>query len=280
MFDRVLESLIATSALAAACAVLSIVVVLRRWAFAAEGIGHSAFGGAGTAWLLALLIPSLDRPVTPYIAIVIFCIATALLIGRIARKGGTTSDASVGVLLVASLAWGFLAQQVYYEHRHAMPPGFEALLFGRLGDISRAFALAAVAISALVILVVGAFSKEIIAYCYDPLIARTSGIRTNFIEDVLMILLAMVVIVGARVVGSVLVVALLVLPSASALAISRRLPRVVAASLGVALIGSIVGVLISLKWRFIPTGPAIVLVLFVEFVAALLLSRSMRSVSA
>ena len=53
--------------LAIACAALSIPVVLRRWAFIGEGIGHSAFGGAGMAWIAALLIPSLDQDWAPYL---------------------------------------------------------------------------------------------------------------------------------------------------------------------------------------------------------------------
>src|SRR4051812_11376869 len=107
-----LFAILAASALAIACAVLSIVVVLRRWAFVGEGIGHSGFGGAGTAWLLAIFVPALDRPWVPYVAVVIFCIVTALLIGRVSRVRSLGSDAAVGVFLVASLAWGFLAQQI------------------------------------------------------------------------------------------------------------------------------------------------------------------------
>src|SRR3954469_8077652 len=117
----IMAPILATSSLAIACALLSIIVVLRRWAFVGEGIGHSGFGGAGTAWLLALLVPALDQPWVPYVAVVIFCLATALAIGRLTRGGRVTSDAAVGIFLVASLAWGFLARQVYHERRGMYP---------------------------------------------------------------------------------------------------------------------------------------------------------------
>ena len=268
MSAELIANLTASIALAAACAVLSVIVISRRWAFVGEGISHSGFGGAGTAWLLALLFPALDQMWATYLAVVIFCIATALLIGRITRWRPVNSDAAVGVFLVASLAWGFLAQQIYYQRRGMLPAGFEALLFGRMGDVSPQFAIIAALMCLAVLAVIGLLAKEIIAYCFDPLTAQTSGVRTNLIHDLLMILLALVIVIGARIAGSVLVVALLVLPGATALLMSQRLERVVATSLVVAMLGAIVGVTVSRQWSFIPTGPAIVLTLFVLFLLA------------
>src|SRR3954447_5190410 len=97
-----------TCSVAVACAVLSVFVVLRRWAFVGEGISHSGFGGAGTAWLLAAFVPAFDKPRVPYVFLVVVCIATGLGIGRLSRSGRVSSDAAIGIFLVASLAWGFL----------------------------------------------------------------------------------------------------------------------------------------------------------------------------
>jgi ABC-type Mn2+/Zn2+ transport system permease subunit len=275
--STLVTNLIASGALAAACAVLSVIVVLRRWAFVGEGISHSGFGGAGTAWLLALLFPVLDQMWATYLAVVIFAVVTALLIGRITRWRPVNSDAAVGVFLVASLAWGFLAQQIYYQRRGMLPSGFEALLFGRMGDVSAQFALISALICVAVLVIIGLLAKEIIAYCFDPLTAQTSGVRTDLIHDLLMILLALVIVIGARIAGSVLVVALLVLPGATALLVSDRLDRVIVTSIGVAMIGAIVGVVLSRQWSFIPTGPAIVLVLFVQFLIAMMIQRTARA---
>jgi ABC-type Mn2+/Zn2+ transport system permease subunit len=201
-------------------------------------------------------------------------VGTALLIGRITRWRPVNSDAAVGVFLVASLAWGFLAQQIYFDRRGKLPAGFEALLFGRMGDVSPQFAIIATVVCLAVLMILVLLGKEIIAYCFDPLTAQTSGVRTNLIHDLLMILLALVIVIGARVAGSVLVIALLVLPGATALLMSNRLDRVISTSITVALIGAIVGVVVSRQWDVVPTGPAIVLSLFIQFIIATIVKRA------
>ena len=107
--NEMIPSLLTASTLAIACAVLSVPVVLRRWAFIGEGIGHSAFGGAGVAWVLALCIPAFDSEFAPYLCVIIFCMATALGIGWLSRSDRIHSDTAIGVFMVAALAWGFVA---------------------------------------------------------------------------------------------------------------------------------------------------------------------------
>ncbi len=267
------NALLASAALALACSVLSLIVVARHWAFIGEGISHSAFGGAGTAWLLALLIPSLDRPWVVYTTIVVFCVLTALAIGRLSRGQRVTSDAAIGIFLVASLAWGFLAQRVYLHFNGVIPAGFDTLLFGDARRVGTPYALLAVAVSGAVLLTVAAMGKEILAYCFDPQLAETSGVRAGFVHYLLMVLLAVVIVTGVRVVGSVLMTALLVLPGATAMLLTDRLKNALPTSAGIALLGSVGGVAISLCWTFIPAGAAVVLLLFVEFLIAYAVSK-------
>src|SRR4051794_41516579 len=108
-----LSSILTGCSMAVACAVLSVFVVSRRWAFIGEGISHSGFGGAGTVWLLALAFPALDAAWAVYAGVVVFCLATAWGIAFFSRTRvvgrRTNTDAVIGIFLVASVAWGFLA---------------------------------------------------------------------------------------------------------------------------------------------------------------------------
>jgi ABC-type Mn2+/Zn2+ transport system permease subunit len=267
-------ALLTACSLAVACAVLSVFVVSRRWAFIGEGISHSGFGGAGTAWLLALFVPALDKPWVPYLGVVIFCLATALAIGYFVRARRVNSDAAIGIFMVASLAWGFLAQNIYTHRRHGLEPaGWTTFLFGRM-DTSPQFAWASAVACVAVVVVVALLGKEILSYCFDPAMAEASGVRVGFIHYLLMVLVALTIVLGVKVVGSVLVTALLVLPGATALLLSGRLRGVVIASVVVGLAGAVAGLAVNGRWPALPTGPAIVLALFAQFVVAFVWAKA------
>src|SRR4051812_11346322 len=261
--------LLATLTMACACAVLSPFVIARRWAFIGEGISHSGFGGAGLAWLLALAAPALtDRPWVPYVAVVVFCLGTALAIGYMSRGNRVAGDAAIGIFLVASLAFGFLAQQVYRYVRGVDPADFQALLFGQLNVIEPRVAPLAVMISLAVLVTLAALGKEIVSYCFDPLMAQASGVRGGFVHYLLMILIAATIIVGMPVIGAPMVTALLVLPGVTATLLTQRLSTALTIAVATAIVAALAGVAVNANWRFIPVGPVIVLILFLEFLVA------------
>ena len=260
-------------AIGVACAVLSVFVVSRRWAFIGEGISHSGFGGAGTVWLLAMFFPAIDRALwAPYAGVIVFSIVTACAIAYFTRTGRINSDAVIGIFLAASLAWGILAQQLYFRALHRNPAGWDVFLFGHMADVSPQFALAATVLCAGVVAAVAMLGKEILAYCFDPATAEASGVHVGFIHYLLLVLIAMTIVIGVRVAGSVLVPALLVLPGTTALLLGGHIRGVVAVSVVVAVIATGIGIAVNRLWSFLPTGPVIVLSLFAQFVVTYLVN--------
>jgi ABC-type Mn2+/Zn2+ transport system permease subunit len=269
-------TLAATIAMGVACALLSVIVVTRRWAFIGEGIAHGGFGGAGTAWLLSLVFPSaafLAGDLGVYAIAVFFCLGGGGGIGGLSRRA-VAADTAIGIFLVASLAWGFIAQRIYLSFRGGSPPGWEDYLLGPLGDVSATYALAAVAMCIIVAAIVFMLNKEILYYCFDPAMAEVSGVRVGVIHYLLILLVAAAIIVGMKLMGSLLVTALLVLPGAAALQLGRQTRTVMAASVAAGVLAAIVGPLFHFQWPAIPEGPAIVLVLVLEFVAAYAFRRA------
>ena len=261
--------LIATAAMAVACAVLSVFVVARRWAFIGEGISHSGFGGAGAAWLIMLASPVLaSMQWMPYVAIIVFCIGTALAIGYLSRSNRVAGDAAIGIFLVASLAFGFLAQRIFLHVRGVNPSEFEQLLFGVVNVIDPPRAIATVLVSAAVLLTIAGLGKEMLSYCFDPQMAQASGVRVGFIHYLLMVLIAVTVIVGMPIIGSPLVTALLVLPAVTATQLTQRLRNVFVIAIAAAVISVVAGVIVHARWTFVPIGPAIVLALFLVFIGS------------
>src|SRR5688572_11023468 len=177
LFDEAFRNaFLAAGAIAVACAILSVFVVARRWAFMGEGISHSGFGGAGTAWMLAVAFPQLfNNEHVPFVFVVLFCVIAALTIGWLSSGTRVTSDSAIGIFLVASLAWGFIGQQVYVAKYHQAPYGFDNLLFGQMKTIGTAYTIGSVAVASAVVVTTWLMGKELIAYCFHPLLARTSG---------------------------------------------------------------------------------------------------------
>jgi len=277
-YSDLLTQLLTTASIAVACATLSVFVISRRWALVGEGISHSGFGGAGSVWLLMLAFPSLEHATwATYVGVILACLMTAMAIGFLTRSGRINSDAAIGIFMVASLAWGFLSQRIFVHVRQYSPAAWDMLLFGDL-NVGPQFAMGSVAMCVVVVAVVAFLGKEIIAYCFDPMMARASGLRVGFIHYLLITLVTLTIIAGACVVGSVLITALLVLPGVAALLLSDKLRTSIGVAIGMGLVGAIGGLIVYRAKPFILPGPPIVLILFAEFLIAYAYSRLARRV--
>lgn len=274
LHDPVLwRALLAVGAFGGACSLLSVLVVLRRWAFIGEGIAHGAFGGAGTVWILAAFFPAVDRANVTYAGVIVWCLIGAIVIGYLVRRGRLNADAAIGIFLAASLAWGFLAQAIYLKQRHLMPAGWGNLFLGRVLDVTTPQAIATAGMCAAVIGITALLGKEILFYCLDPAAAHAAGVRAGFIHYLLLILVSIVIMVGAPLVGALLVTAMLILPGAAAMLLSARLQMVLALSISIGMLGAIGGLIVVCFFPFCPAGPAIVLVLIALFSAAYAVKR-------
>ena len=264
------NALIAACAMGVACALLSVLVVLRRWAFIGEVISHAGFGGVGTAWLLSLAFPILASEVAAYGIGIVFCLAMALIIGWVSRRDRLNADAAIGIVLVGSLAWGFVTLAIYQHRRMTAPAasGWDFYLLGRVQNISREAMWSGVCVSAAVVLTLIVLAKEILFYCMDPDLAEVSGVRAAFIHYLLMLMLALMIVVSMRLAGFLLVTALLVLPGATALVVSQRLKTVITISILVSLVGIVCGLALQANFSFLDSGPTMVLALVAQFALA------------
>ena len=123
----------------------------------------------------------------------------------------------------------------------------------------------AVCVSAAVVLTLAVLGKEILFCCMDPDLAEVSGVRARFVHYLLILMLALVIVMGMRLAGVLLVTALLVLPGATALSVSQKLKTVLTISLLVSLVGIVGGLALRASYRYLPPGPAMVLVLVAQF---------------
>lgn len=258
---------------AATCSLLSTYVVLRKMALISEGVSHAGFGGIALAVFLGAHFPLLDSPVYgPYLqqAVAgIFCVVTALLIGYFSRAKKVSEDSAIGIFLVASIAVGvlLLAMRRSLHGPRGVPVNAEQLLFGQFTSAGFPDAVMALILALGCFLMVYLFYYELLYTTLDEQMARVNGVPTNFINLLLYIMISLVVVVGIRMVGGLMITALTVLPGATANMLSRRFGGVLAASLLVGVSGSAVAIFAAIHPPLdnYPPGPILVLTLFLIF---------------
>lgn len=279
-----LFALVAVTAVGAVCSLLSVFVVVKRMAFIGQGVSHAGFGG----YSLALLLGAGWRANSGWgdwrgwamEAIVLgFCVLTAIGIGLITRRRRVEADAAIGIVLVAGMAAGVLLQNLrimladqawYIEAVGPVVAGvsWEHLLFGSPFTVGARGMWLAVGLCAAVVLVGVLLFKELLFFAFDQTVSRVHGVPTTLMHYLLLVLLALVVVVGMRLVGFILISALLVLPGAGAMQLSRRLGPVLGWSLAIGVAGSVGGLLLALEAGELSPGACIVLVMLGLFAAA------------
>ena len=253
------RALAASVLIGSVCGLLGFFVVLRRFAFIGVGISHSAVGGVALGILLGL-------PPLPVAAV--FAVAVALGIASVSRRAALSEDAVIGVFFSGSMALGI----VLFSLNRGYQQDLFAYLFGNVLAISPgelgALALASAAIAAIVV----ALFKEYLFIAFDEEIARAYGHRVDLLDATLLVCLALTVIVGVRLVGVLLVEAMLVVPAATAALWAATFRRQVALACGLGALSGVVGLLASYQLN-LAAGGTMVLVAVAAFFASLPLAR-------
>lgn len=275
------HALVAGLAIAIGCAVLSVFVVHRRMAFIGQGVTHAAFGGVGAALLLELLLPALRHPLLRDAIVAVFCVATAILIGRIGRQRRVGSDSAIGIVLVVAMAVGVILLDLRTEWVRRMAasgelrevwqgyaPSFHDILFGSILSVTRAEVWLAVAVTTVIVLWVMLNFRGLLFYAVDEEAATAFGLPTSYLHYGLLVALGLMIVVAMRLLGVILVSALLILPGVTAGLWSRRILRVMGGAVAIAAVSLVVGLAASMQIRVLSTGPVIVVVLALIFLGS------------
>jgi manganese/iron transport system permease protein len=249
------RSLLAVLLVGSVCAVVGTFVVLRGLAFIGDAISHAAFPGVVIAFLFGAAY---------YIGAAVAAVATALAITWISRRTRLRTDTSIGVLFAGTFALGIFL----YSTIQGYVADLFAFLVGNVLAISGADLVALVLLSALVLLAVLAYWKELLYATFDPLGAAASGLPVSAMEYLFLALVALTIVISLQAVGIILVVAMLVTPAATAQLLTVRFGRLMAVAVAVGVISSVAGLYVSF-WLDVASGATIVLVQTLAFLVAL-----------
>ena len=187
----------------ALCGLLGVFVVLRGMSYIGHGLSHAVFGGAAASAVIG---------VNFFIGAGIWGIISGVLIARVARRRVLGADAAIGVVTTASFALGLALMNRYGQASKSI----EAVLFGSVLGVKVAdiVAVSLVAVFALAVIVV--WYRKLLFSTFDPDVAQVSGVNVSVVEVVLLSLLSLTILVTMRVIGTLLISALLVIPAAAA----------------------------------------------------------------
>ena len=242
------------------CGALGFFVVLRRLAFIGVGISHAAIGGVA----LGLLVG-----VSPLATGAVFAIAVALGIAGLGRRAAVGQDALIGVFFSGAMAFGI----VLFSLGRGSQQDLFGYLFGNVLAISSGELAALAGLGALTLALLAATFRQQLFVAFDEEIARAYGHRVGWLDTLLLVLLATTVVVGVRLVGVLLIEALLVVPAAAAALWAANYRGQLVLSTLFAVGSGVAG--LALSWRLdLAAGATIALVAVALFFASLAARRA------
>ena len=251
-------------ALAAAAALLGVFIVQRGLGLLSDGLAHATFGGLALGLLVGAAV---DRAI--WIALP-FTVAIALGIQYVRRRTTLGGDVATGVFFAVSFAAGILFLGL--RSARSAPVNVEGLLFGSLLAVSPESLGVILAVAVVVCAVLVWIGPRLAYSTFDPELAALSGVPVAGLEYLLLALTAVVVVVGVKTVGVVLVSAFVVIPAATASLLGRTLGSVAALAVLLSVAGTAFGLFASYHLN-VATGATIILTLGAMFFLALVLRR-------
>jgi len=239
--------------------VVSVFVVLRRVSFVGSGISHAAFGGVAIGFLAG---------VNPVITAMIYSILVAFGIEKISSKGRVAEDTAIGVFFSSSMALGIVLISLSKNYNVDL----FGYLFGSILAISESEMWLTIAVTIVILAAIMMIMKELLFTTFNEELAIVSGIPTRLIKSLFLLSMAVAIVISIKVVGIILVSALLVIPGAVAQLLSRSFYPMMLISCSAALFSTIAGLYLSYQFDLSPGG-TIVLIITALFFTAFLRAR-------
>lgn len=242
--------------MAITAALLGVFVVVRRMAFFTDAVSHASLTGVAIALLIGI---------NPFIGALLMSVFIGFMVARLIRQGRQEMDTVIGVLFSAALALGVLL----IGRLQGMRTDLMQYLFGDVLAVRSTDVWAAIVLLVATLFVGYFIFKQLTRMVVNEEMARIDGVRVNLVELLFLLLLAAVVAVGLKVVGVILMGALMILPAATAQYLTHSFRTMLGASVLLALFSMVVGLFLSAIFST-SSGPTVVLVASALFALAAL----------
>jgi zinc transport system permease protein len=202
-----------------ACGIVGVYVVVKRIIFISGGIAHASFGGIGLGYLVGI---------SPVLGALVFAIASALGMGFITRKTRLPDDTVIGVLWAMGMALGV----VFIGMAPGYAPDLFSYLFGNILTVPASDLWLMLILDVAIIIVVVALYKEFLAVSFDEEYSTVIGVPVDVLYLLLLCMIALTVVILLRIVGMILVIALLTVPAVLARQFTHDLRKMMVLAIG------------------------------------------------
>jgi zinc transport system permease protein len=263
-FDRTYMqlALLAGIVVGATAPLIGVFLVQKGMSLMGDGIGHVAVAGIGASLLL---------DTSPTWTALVVAIAAALVIEFLRTRGSATGD-----LALALVFYGGIAAGVVLASRSATNTNLQPYLFGSILTATADDVWTVIGLGAVIAVAIAFTGRALLAVVLDEDSARVAGIPARSLNTMLAVLTAVTVVMAMRIVGVLLIAALMVLPVATSRLLARSFRATLVGAVAVGVVSAVVGLFAARQWA-LAAGGAIVLVAAVLFALASIVAGARRA---
>lgn len=239
-----LRALVAGLLLSVCTALLGVCLVPKRYAMIGDGLSHVGFGALAVASALGAAPLAVALPVV---------IIASFILLKLKENGKIKGDSAIAMLSAGALAVGVMIVSLTGSNTD-----LNGYMFGSILSVTKSDFIASVILFPIIIVVFILFYAQIFSFSYDERFARASGMNTGFYNALMSVLVAVTVVMGMRLMGTLLISALVIFPAISAMRIFKSFFACVMASSVISVISFLSGMFLSFAFSA-PIGASIVL---------------------
>ena len=258
-YEFMIRALLVSVLVGIVCPLIGAYVITRNLSFMGDALAHGVMPGLALGILLGF---------SPLLIAVPAGIGFAVLIGFVSQRTGLGEDTSIGILFAGMFALGLMILSI----SDSITVNIEDILLGQVLGVTQTDVIITAALAGLVVFLLAAMHRQLMFTSFDPVGAKVVGIPTQAMDYVLLALLALVIVLSVQAVGIVLVLAMLVVPAATAYLLARRFINIMVIGALLGVVATVTGLYLSYHFN-LPSGPAMSLTAIGIFTLSALVKR-------
>lgn len=252
------NALISALVIGITCGAVGTFIILRSLSLMGDAISHAVLPGVALSFMLGINF---------FIGAIVFGLLASFIISFIKENSVIKGDTAIGITFSSFLALGVILIGLANSSTDLFH-----ILFGNILAVQDSDLWLTLGISGLVLGLIGLFFKELLLTSFDPVLAKTMGINVNFYHYLLMGMLTLVSVTAMQSVGTILIVAMLVTPAATAYLFAKSLNQMLFLASGIGATSSLLGLFLGYSLNM-AAGSSMVLTTTLIFLLAFFLSK-------